>query len=50
MPEDRLLVIDIVGGDGWEQLCPFLGVPIPEEPFPHSNKTTKTAETLARIE
>ena len=22
---DRLLVMDIVGGDGWEKLCPFLG-------------------------
>ena len=41
VPEDRLLVLDIVGGDGWEVLCPFLGLPIPHQPFPHSNKTAK---------
>ncbi len=25
-------------GDGWEKICPFLGVDIPDEPFPHANK------------
>jgi Sulfotransferase domain len=35
-PND-LLVIDITRGDGWEALCPFLGLDIPEEEFPHSN-------------
>lgn len=29
-----LLVLDIVAGDGWERLCPFLGRPVPEPPFP----------------
>lgn len=33
---DDLLVLDICGGEGWEALCPFLGVPVPEEPFPHA--------------
>ena len=32
-PED-LLTLDIVGGEGWEQLCPFLGMEIPDRPFP----------------
>jgi hypothetical protein len=32
---DALLSMDIVGGDGWEKLCPFLGQPIPDVPFPH---------------
>jgi hypothetical protein len=31
---DDLLVLDISAGDGWEALCPFLGVPVPEVPFP----------------
>jgi Sulfotransferase domain len=31
---DDLLVMDISAGDGWEQLCPFLGLPVPEDPFP----------------
>lgn len=36
---DDLLVMDFERGDGWERLCPFLGKPVPEEPFPHINKT-----------
>jgi hypothetical protein len=34
----RLLVMNIVAGDGWEKLCPFLGLPIPSEPFPYENR------------
>lgn len=37
-PED-LLVIDITKGEGWKKLCSFLNVPIPQKPFPKSNKT-----------
>ncbi|MGP1275625.1 MAG: sulfotransferase family protein [Caulobacterales bacterium] len=33
-PED-LLVIDVCAGEGFEKLAPFLGVPVPAEPFPH---------------
>lgn len=32
---DRLLVFDV--REGWEPLCAFLGVPVPDEPFPHLN-------------
>lgn len=32
-----LLIIDFERGDGWEQLCPFLGVDIPASPFPRVN-------------
>ncbi|MFE4356400.1 sulfotransferase family protein [Kitasatospora sp. NPDC056800] len=32
---DDLLVLDVVGGEGYERLAPFLGVPVPDEPFPH---------------
>lgn len=39
IPGQRLLVIDIVGGEGWERLCPFLDVPVPKLPFPHINRT-----------
>lgn len=35
-PQD-LLVVDFTTGDGWEQLCTFLGKSIPEEPFPQTN-------------
>lgn len=33
-PQD-LLVMDICGGDDWEKLCPFLGCPVLEKPFPY---------------
>jgi len=36
-PHD-LLEMDITRGDGWEKLCPFLGLPIPKEQFPHLNQ------------
>jgi hypothetical protein len=32
------LEISWENGDDWERICPFLGVPIPNEPFPHANK------------
>jgi hypothetical protein len=35
VPADRLLVFDVA--QGWEPLCAFLGVPVPDEPFPHVN-------------
>ncbi len=35
VPPDRLLVFDVA--QGWEPLCAFLDVPVPDEPFPHMN-------------
>ena len=35
VPPERLLVFDVK--EGWEPLCAFLGVPMPDEPFPHLN-------------
>ncbi|HEV2346260.1 MAG TPA: sulfotransferase [Actinocrinis sp.] len=37
VPADRLLVHDVK--EGWEPLCAFLGVPVPETPFPRVNDT-----------
>ena len=34
-PKENLLEMEL--GDGWEPLCSFLGVPIPEVSYPHSN-------------
>ena len=34
-----LLVLRIAAGDGWERLCPFLGEPVPDEPFPHRHRS-----------
>jgi hypothetical protein len=35
VPKDRLLVFEAV--QGWEPLCGFLGVPVPDTPFPREN-------------
>ena len=35
VPADRLL--EWSPGDGWRPLCDALGVPVPDEPFPHVN-------------
>jgi hypothetical protein len=35
VPSDRLLDFDVA--EGWEPLCEFLGVPVPDEPFPRAN-------------
>jgi hypothetical protein len=36
---DKLLIMEICNGEGWEKLCPFLDKKIPNLPFPHDNKT-----------
>ncbi|GIC92858.1 uncharacterized protein Aud_009333 [Aspergillus udagawae] len=37
VPKERLLVVKLEDGLGWEQICPFLAVPIPEEEYPRGN-------------
>lgn len=32
---DQFLELNICAGEGWQTLCPFLGKPIPNVPFPH---------------
>ena len=41
---DRLLVFDVA--QGWEPLCDFLDVPVPNEPFPHHNLRADFWEVL----
>jgi len=38
---DDLLVFSLTEGDGWEQLCSFLGTSVPDISFPHKNKVTE---------
>ena len=33
--------------DGWEPLCKFLGVPVPDVPYPHLNKGGSVTEEVA---
>lgn len=39
LPSERLLVFEVK--NGWEPLCTFLGVPIPDSPFPRVNDTAQ---------
>ncbi|OOF95309.1 hypothetical protein ASPCADRAFT_507202, partial [Aspergillus carbonarius ITEM 5010] len=38
LPKDRLLVVKLEDGLGWDQICPFLGVAIPEQKYPRGNE------------
>ena len=35
VPSDRLLIWQL--GDGWAPICEALDLPVPDEPFPHTN-------------
>lgn len=37
VPAERLLVFEVA--QGWEPLCAFLGLPVPDEPFPMLNES-----------
>jgi hypothetical protein len=45
VPKERLLVMDLK--EGWEPLCNFLGVSIPNEPLPRVNDSA-AAERVAK--
>jgi hypothetical protein len=45
IPTERLLVYQ--AGQGWEPLCRFLDLPIPEVPYPNENSR---AEFIARVQ
>lgn len=44
---NKLLILDICSGDGWNKLCKFLDVPEPDVIFPHVDPLIKF-ESLAR--
>ena len=49
VPKDKLLVFSV--REGWQPLCDFLGVPLPDGNFPHINdrQTTLRLFAIARI-
>ncbi|MFI6504317.1 sulfotransferase family protein [Nonomuraea typhae] len=47
IPADRLLVFDV--REGWEPLCAFLGVAVPDEPFPHLNDRETIKHMVAKL-
>ena len=38
IPPERLLTLNIIQGDGWQPLCDFLGLRVPNIPFPFLNR------------
>jgi hypothetical protein len=47
VPPEKLLIMDIK--DGWEPLCRFLELPIPDEPFPRANDSSAAAQAAVDI-
>lgn len=46
VPPERL--VEWQPGDGWEPLAAALGVPVPDEPFPHTNTTDDFRARMAQ--
>lgn len=47
VPPERLLIFEVK--QGWEPLCRFLGVPVPQGvPFPHLNDTAEFRERIVQ--
>ena len=47
VPPDQLLIFS--ADQGWEPLCKFLGMPIPESAFPNVNDRTEIMKTIHEI-
>jgi hypothetical protein len=46
---EALLVVDWSKGDGWPELCGFLGRPVPDGPFPWANQGDYRRRPLPRV-
>lgn len=47
VPKEQLLEMDL--SEGWEPLCKFLDVPVPNEPFPRANDAQAADEYATKI-
>src|SRR5947207_12946098 len=47
IPPERLLVYDV--SQGWAPLCEFLGLSVPDEPFPKVNTTDEFRQLRAPL-
>jgi Sulfotransferase domain len=45
-----LLIMDIFNGDGWQKLCPFLGLPVPNVSFPYLNTSAGNQDWAQRLD
>ncbi|KAI1733801.1 hypothetical protein F4680DRAFT_378704 [Xylaria scruposa] len=46
VPPEQLKVVELEDGFGWSELCPYLGVPIPDTPWPSLNSTEEFQEAV----
>ena len=44
-PEDKRLILPEINC-GWKIICDFVGVDIPDDPYPHKNKNSSTVTVL----
>ena len=47
--QEDFLVLDLAGGDGWSEVCGFLGDPVPNRAFPHANKGPQSLNARDRV-
>jgi Sulfotransferase domain len=47
VPPDKLLVYEV--SEGWEPLCEFLGVEVPDAPFPRLNDTAEMRRRIRMV-
>ena len=46
---ERLLTVCWEHGDGWDELCAYLGMERPAAPFPHSNAAPRNPSLIERV-
>ncbi len=47
VPPEKLLVMDLA--EGWEPLCKFLDLPVPDQPLPRANDSAAAAQVAEDI-
>jgi hypothetical protein len=49
VPPEQLVEVKLEDGMGWDKICPFLGVEVPEGPYPRSNDSVVFNERAKRV-
>jgi hypothetical protein len=49
VPPEQLHVLQLEDGYGWEAICPYLGDPIPDMPWPNRNSTSEFKQFLGPV-
>lgn len=47
VPPEQLKVCKLEDGFGWDEICPYLGVPVPDEEWPSLNTPEEFGEVAA---